>query len=441
MKHILIVGAGPSAYVSALTCLELNLKVSILNPKMEEWKSFDESKLLKKLIVKKRNERLLFKVPKNLTEINSEKIDVFENFSLGGLSELWGGVFLPPLSSTEFFVDHTTEELDSAIDFIQNQILIHGQHSKVYQTYRTRSLHDQKIKSSPSIAKSKNNQGKNWSAREGFSQIESNEIHYIDGYLRSVTQKGKNQVEIGFKNELGEENYLEFDKVFLATGVFGTARILFDNISDINEIKVSDSKVSYGLGVFLASKVESKMKKQMSPYVIQAYGAANGEARKFVQVYEISEELIDSIKYRFLRACVIQVNKIFINRLRLAMVFSASDVSDGIVIKRGGNKLIASRNKTKKPKQIIDIDFVKLFIGNQILPFPLKMSFKPGAGVHNGAFRIAMGQDNENKQCNQIQHWSDIHILGSASMTRIPAGPIMFSAMVNSRLITMNVLK
>jgi hypothetical protein len=441
MKHILIVGAGPSAYVSTLTCLELNFKVSVLNPQMEQWTSYKESNLLKKLILKKRNESTLFKTPVDITDIESKKVDVFENFYSGGLSELWGGVFLPPLSGKEFLVEHTIDELDQAINFIQNQIFIDGQDSQVYQAYRTRGLQNKKVNSSPSIAKSRINKNKNWSAREGFSTINSKNVNYIDGFLQSVQQKSDNKVEVCYRNDYGHEYLLEFDKVFLATGVFGTARILFDNISDINEIKVSDSKVSYGLGVFLGLKVESKMKKQMSPYAIQAYGAANGEARRFAQVYEISEELIDSIKYRFLRACVIQVNKILINRLRLVMIFSASDVSDGIVIKRGDNKLIASKNKSKKPKQIIDIDFIKPFIGNQILPFPLKMSFKPGAGVHNGAFRIAMGQDNESKQCNEIQHWSDIHILGSASMTRIPAGPIMFSAMVNSRLITMNVLK
>lgn len=441
MKHILIVGAGPSAFICALTCIELNLKVSILNPNIEEWKSFNESKLLKKLILKKRNETPLFKEPKNLTEIHSEKVNVFENFTYGGLSELWGGVFLPPLSSTEFFVDHTTEELDLAIDFIQDQIFIDGRESKVYQTYRSRSLHNQEIKSRPPIAKSRDNQGKNWSAREGFSKINPSDVNYLDGFLQSVTQKGKNQVEVCFKNELGEENYLEFDKVFLATGVFGTARILFENSKEIDAIEVSDSKVSYNIGLFFGLKSKSKVKKEMSPYAIQVFGESNGEARRFVQAYEISEELINSIKYKFLRAFVIQVNRLFRNRLRLVMMFSTSDASDGIVIKRHGSKLIATKNKSKKIRQGFYTDFAKIFIRNQIFPFPLKVSFRPGAGVHNGAFRVSTNQKNDKKHCDEIQNWSDIHVLGSASMTRIPAGPIMFNAMVNSRLITMNQLK
>jgi hypothetical protein len=52
-----------------------------------------------------------------------------------------------------------------------------------------------------------------------------------------------------------------------------------------------------------------------------------------------------------------------------------------------------------------------------------------------------MGEKNERILCNELKKWPDIHILGSSSMSRIPAGPIMFSAMVNSRLITQNQFK
>jgi hypothetical protein len=441
MKHILIVGAGPSAYVSTLTCLELDLEVSVLNPQIEQWTSYKESNLLKKLILKRRNNTSLFKTPTNLRSIESNEVDIFENFHFGGLSELWGGVFLPPLSSKEFLVEHTKAELDKAIDFIQDQIVIDGQKSEVYQSYRIRNLHNKKIKSKPPIAKSTINGEKNWSAKESFSKINSKKLNYIDGYLESVKQKDKDKVEVCYRNSSGDKHCGEFDKVFLATGVFGTARILLENIMEINEIEVSDSKVSYGIGLFFGRKAESKKRKLMSPYLIEAHGEANGEARKFAQVYEISEELINSIKYRFLRLCVMQANKVFMNRIRLVMIFSSSDVSDSIVIKKYQNKLIASRIKKKNVRQKFDIDFSKIFLGNKILPFPLKMNLKPGAGVHNGAFCISIGQKNEKIQCNQLQNLSDIHILGSASMAKIPAGPIMFSAMVNSRLITMNQFK
>jgi hypothetical protein len=441
MKHILIVGAGPSAYVSALTCLDLNLKVSILNPQIEQWNSFNESRLLRKLILKKRDKTLLFRTPRNMTKIESKKIDIFENFHSGGLSELWGGVFLPPLSNEYFLVENTKIEIEKAIEFIQDRIHIDGQDSEVYQTYRKRKLHNQKIKGKPPIAKSVNDMEKNWSARESFNQINSKNINFIDGYLESVKQNAKNKVEICYRNSSGDKNFLKVDKVFLATGVFGTARILFDNMTDINEIEISDSKVTYGVGLYFGLKIKSKIKKQMSPYLIQVDGEASGEARKFTQVYEMSEELIDSIRYNFLRLFVMQINKIFRNRFRLVMMFSPSDASDSIVVKRGHNKLIGYRNKRKKVRHKFRTDFAKTFLDNQILPFPLKMNFKPGAGVHSGAFYISMGEKNERFLCNEIKKWSDIHIIGSSSMSRIPAGPIMFSAMVNSRLITQNQFK
>jgi hypothetical protein len=441
MKHILIVGAGPSAYISALTCLEQNLKVSILNPQIEQWNSFDESRLLQKLILKKRDKRLLFRVPRNMTKIESKEIEIFENFNSGGLSELWGGVFLPPLSDEYFLVENTKKEIEKAIKFIQDSIHIDGEDSEVYQTYQKRELHNKKIKSKPPIAKSVKDMEKNWSARESLNQINSKNIDFIDGYLESVKQNAKNKVEICYRNRSGDKNSFKVDKVFLATGVFGTARILFDNMPDINEIEISDSNVSYGVGLYLGSKIKSKLEKQMSPYLIQVDGEASGEARKFTQIYELSEELIDSIRFGFLRLCVMQVNKIFRNRLRLVMIFSPSDASDSIVLKRGHNKLIGYRNKRKKVRDKFSPDFAKTFLSNQILPFPLKMNFKPGSGVHSGAFCISMGGKNERILCHELKKWPDIHILGSSSMSRIPAGPIMFSAMVNSRLITQNQFK
>jgi hypothetical protein len=191
-------------------CLEQNLKVSILNPQIEQWNSFDESRLLQKLILKKRDKRLLFRIPRNMTKIESKEIEIFENFNSGGLSELWGGVFLPPLSDEYFLVENTKKEIEKAIKFIQDSIHIDGEDSEVYQTYQKRELHNKKIKSKPPIAKSVNDMEKNWSARESLNQINSKNIDFIDGYLESVKQNAKNKVEICYRNRSGDKNSFKF---------------------------------------------------------------------------------------------------------------------------------------------------------------------------------------------------------------------------------------
>jgi hypothetical protein len=60
--------------------------------------------------------------------------------------------------------------------------------------------------------------------------------------------------------------------------------------------------------------------------------------------------------------------------------------------------------------------------------------------VHSGAFNIIEADGLKGLISKDICDWSGVHILGSASLKNISAGPIMFSAMVNTRIIVKNVI-
>jgi hypothetical protein len=82
------------------------------------------------------------------------------------------------------------------------------------------------------------------------------------------------------------------------------------------------------------------------------------------------------------------------------------------------------------------LDYTKIFLKNNLVFLTPEISFKPGSGVHNGAFTIKMRDENVTKTFEEIKNLPNVHVLGSATMKNIPAGPILFAAMVNSRLIT-----
>ena len=438
MKNILIVGAGPSAYISALTCLEFNLNVSILNPNLDQWKIYDESDLNKKIILKKRGMKELFRVPRGIKKIVGNKVEIFENFQFGGLSEIWGGVFLPPIKCDQFASEFNEKDLKDAIDFVEEKILIEGSDSEIFKIYKERKFKNQTIKSNPPIAKSSYSSQQNWSAKDSFKGDVFKGVNFIDGYLTSIKDDNKSFVGITYVTESGEEKFGRFDKVFLGTGVFGTARILLENMENIETILIEDSKTTFGIGFSLKLRSQSEIKKQMSPFLVQAEMDVTGDIRRFTQFYEISEELLQSVKFKYLRMFLMTINRIARNRFRLIMIFYPSHKSNKILIHHLNDKLVANRLKAQGKFESSFFDFTKIFIKNKIISLTPEISFKPGSGVHNGAFTVKMRNE---KTYTEIKNISNIHILGSATMKSISAGPIMFSAMVNSRLVTKAVLE
>jgi hypothetical protein len=437
MKNILIVGAGPSAYISALTCLEVGASVSILNPSLDEWETFDESALTKKIILKKRNDRKLFRVPREIKRITGNKVEIFENFQYGGLSELWGGVFLPPTKSDQLSSEFNETDFESAIEFVEKKIIVKGNDSKIYKTYRERVFEKQTIKSKPPIAKSLSSSDKNWSAKEAFKGDEFKRVNFIDGYLISIKHNETKKIQVSYVRENGEVESLIFDKVFLGTGVFGTARILMDNIKNIEAILIEDSKTTFGVGFSLKLQNELETKKLMSPFSVQAEMDLDGEITRFIQFYEISEELLQSVKFKYLRIFLRLINRVLRNRIRIIMVFYPSHKSSKILISHSGDKvLIANKLKVKGKFGSTLLDYTKIFLKNNLVFLTPEISFKPGSGVHNGAFTIKMRDENVTKTFEEIKNLPNVHVLGSATMKNIPAGPILFAAMVNSRLIT-----
>jgi hypothetical protein len=437
MRNILIVGAGPSSYISALTCLEMGMNVSILNPNLDQWKVFSESHLLRKLILKKRSDRKLFRTPINLSQIESKDVEIFENFQYGGLSEIWGGVFLPPTKCGQMSSAFNQNDFENAIKFVEKKITINGNDSEIYQAYRERKFKRQTIKSKPPIAKSVHDGDKNWSAKEAFKGAEFKNINFIDGYLTSIKLYEKNKVQVLYAKENRELESLIFDKVFLGTGVFGTARILMENIENIESILIEDSKTTFGVGFSLRLRNDSKVKKQMSPFSVQADIDSDGEIVRFIQLYEMSEELLRSIKFKFPRIFLRFVNRALGNRLRVIMVFYPSNKSSKISICHSSDKLlVAAKVKVNGKSGRSLSDYAKIFLENNLVFLTPEISFKPGSGVHNGAFTIKMRDENVTKAFEGIKDLPNVHVLGSATMKNISAGPILFGAMVNSRLIT-----
>ena len=440
MKSVLIVGAGPSAYVTALTCLELNLKLTIVNPDINNWDNTQKSNLNQKSILKRRYaNRTLYSLPAKISNVVASKVDIFENFTFGGLSEIWGGVFFPPSMSEIDFDLSTKAKFNNALDFIEKQLKA-DTNNEVYKSFRNPIFPSKMIEGKPVIAYSNLDSIQNWSAADMFKNGEFHNVEFIDGYVQAINQVSKENVEIEIIDKNSEKISLEFNKVFLAAGVFGTARILLDNAPGIKTLEISDSAVSFGLGIDLSKKTVNSIDKVMRPERVLVDFEDKGKVRYFVQIYRISIEMIESLKYRHFHKILIYIFNSIGVRLRLVMIFQPAIHSKCIVMNKQVNKITAKSAEPKELKNLQIFSKLKIFMNTKLVPLSYFMTGKPGAGVHSGAYVPINKPKHDGVIPTDWATWPDVHVVGAASLPSVPTGPIMLAGMANSRLIALNVL-
>jgi hypothetical protein len=439
MKSVLIVGAGPSAYITALTCIELNLKITIVNPDINNWDNTQNSNLNQKSILKRRyTNRTLYSLPAKISKVIASRVDIFENFTFGGLSEIWGGVFFPPAMSEIDFDLHTTAKFNNALDFIEKRLKI-DTNNEVYKSIRNPFFPPKMIEGKPIIAYSNLDSIQNWSAADMFKNEEFHNVEFIDGYVQAIKQTSNENVETEIINKNNEKIYLGFNKVFLAAGVFGTARILLENAPGIKTLEIRDSAVSFGLGIDFSKKAVNSIDKVMRPDRVLVYFEDKGKARYFVQIYRISIEMIESLKYRRFHKILIYIFNSIGIRLRLVMIFQSAIQSKSIVMKKQINKITANSAEPKELKKFQVFSKLKIFMNTKLLPLSYFMTGKPGAGVHSGAYIPVNKPKHDGVIPADWATWPDVHVVGAASLPSVPTGPIMLAGMANSRVIALNV--
>lgn len=439
MKSVLIVGAGPSAYVTAITCLELNLKITIVNPEIDNWNNTQKSNLNHKLILKRRyTSRALYSLPAKISKIVSSRVDIFENFTFGGLSEIWGGVFFPPTMPEIGFDAQTIAKFNKALDFIEERLNIET-NNEIYKNFRNPTFPHKMIEGKPVIAYSNLDSNQNWSAADLFKSKDFNNVEFINGYVQSIMQNSHESVEIVIVNKEGEKLYSSFNKVFLAAGVFGTARILLENAPGIKTLEIMDSAVSFGLGIDFTKKTLNSIDKLMTPHKILVDFEDTGKSRYFAQIYRISIEMIESIKFRRFHKTLFYIFNSIGIRLRLIMIFQPAINSKSILMEKQFDTLTAMSAKPKKHNKIQLFSKLKIYRRANLFPLSYFITGKPGAGVHSGAY-IPINKSNHNGVIPaDWANWPDVHVVGPASLPSVPTGPIMLAGMANSRVIALNV--
>jgi hypothetical protein len=440
-KNILIIGSGPSAYITALTCLEHNVNITMVSPIIDKWKNTRDSNLVRKLILKRRfAENNYYRIPNILSEFQTKKIDVFENFNLGGLSNIWGGVFLPPNMAEFELGSKLQKEFLEAIKYVEGVIPIKNRESIIYKTLFEGQRNAISIEESTILANAESDQEVNWSASVFKNDSLFKTIRFVDSFVESIEPLPNKLVKVKFIND-NKENVLEiFDKVFIGAGVFGTARILLNSLGNKISFKVLDSAVTTCFALKFNSKSNKGLESRMSPDSLYLNKSNNGKVQSYAQTYKISTELIESFKYKPMHKLIIKIFEVVNLNLRLVMFFHPTDASQKIILSKKDNGLIA--RSQGKNRYFASVRRTLLFcFERRYLPVTPLIKMRPGAGVHSGAFIKFDDRNHKGTIDLKVADWPNVHVIGSATSPIIPTGPIMLTLMANSRVITLNSLK
>jgi hypothetical protein len=440
-KNILIIGSGPSAYITALTCLEHNVNITIASPIIDKWENSRNSNLMKKLILKRRfAERNYYKIPNAISEFQAKKIDVFENFNIGGLSNIWGGVFLPPNMAEFRFDSKLKKDFMDAIEYVERIIPIKNRESVIYKTLFNGERSTISIEESVTLANTEPDKEVNWSASVLEADTRLKEVRFIDSFVDKIESLADQLVKVKFIDDNKKETFEIFEKVYIGAGVFGTARILLNSLENRLSFKVSDSAVTTCFALKLNRESNKKLKSRMTPESLYLNKSNDGKVQSYAQIYKFSTELIESFKYKPMHKLMIRTFKVLKLNLRLIMFFHPVDSSQKIILSKKDNTLLAkSWGKHKYFAGLIKaLDFC---FKRGYLPLTPLIKIRPGAGVHSGAFIKFDSINHQGKIDLNIAEWPNVHVVGSATLPIIPTGPIMLSLMANSRVIALNSLK
>ena len=440
-KKILVIGAGPSAYVTALTCLEYKCSVAVANPNLNQWKDISNSTLLEKIILKKRfafNDN--YKVPSEIIKFHSKKIDLYENFNAGGLSNLWGGVFLPPnMAEFEFGTKLKNEFLD-AISYIEGIVPLQNREGAIYQTLLMGERRSISIEEAATIAIDTIDEEIHWSGSILENKPEFEKVRFIDAFVESLAQMPNGQVQVKFISDSKNYHFESFDKVFIGAGVFGTARILLNSLASHTSFVVLDSGVTTCLALKFNSKSSKKLDLRMVPDTLYINKSDDGKTKGYAQTYKMSTELIESFKYKKMHKLIAKIIAVLNLNLRLVMFFHQTDESPKIILFKKNQDLIAKSLREKYHfKNILKIAL--FFLKTRYVPVSPLIKLRPGAGVHSGGFIKVNALDHKGTIDSDLANWHNVHVVGSATSPIIPTGPIMLTLMANSRVIALNSLK
>jgi hypothetical protein len=423
--HIAVIGAGPTALITVLELQKLGFNVTIIAPPQKNYKRNYQISNLTKIVKKDRISKnfIYSKFSKNL-EVKQSKTNFLETPAIGGLSNIWGGICFPQSKKEDKLTYITSREKKQITSYLVKFLNITNTNSQLWKFLEHSHSSKRIIKDSPSVAVL---EGNVWNAAPLFKKINKSKI--IFGEAINISPYNKQLKITILKSD--KLHYKVFDRVFVACGPIGDAKLILNSIPDNSQLEIKDSSTEYHL-LFRFSK-SKKLATLMIPSECVVFLGDQNYIKAYAQIYPISEQLAESIIFwrsNFItnHFCKI-INKFFV----AAIVFYPEIVSKSFIVKKtikGFETYTKKENHRIKQKRKLEKLRQKSFRELGYQPTYFKIKNKPGSGIHSGAF-LFNGKFDYGRCPGAGAEFKNVHFLGASTLPSIPAGPITFVALIN----------
>jgi hypothetical protein len=287
-----------------------------------------------------------------------------------------------------------------------------------------------------------------WDSGKYIAALPEEKYVYVKSYLDHLSLK-MNGISLHLIDQAGQESKLvDFDKVFLGTGVIETFRILAKSNLVSPSTSLADSAISYTLffSPFSKNFVNSNSY-ALTQLAMRLEHKLDGRPCH-LQLYEIGDEVIGEILRikPFLRTLPVRLLKIVLRKFIIGIFYLPSELSPSIDLDFNPNTGISTTVKNSKTaysnqklntRKVLKFN-LKKFLKLGLVPIPFTIILKlAGSGVHTGA-SYAIGR--ETNSLGQLNQDVNIHIIDASVLPDIPAGPITYSVMANAARIVREAL-
>jgi hypothetical protein len=400
----------------------------------------DESWGKEKILLKDRYRKpwVYFKRTSSSISCDNE-VEITETTAYGGLSHVWGGVsFLPP-NVQKYLPFMSMDEISSILLELTKLLNFSHTNSEVWDLHAQHNFQSTSISTQhvPQLVDEFSNV---WNAALAWERLDGTLINFIEGHVTSFEQSKIGQISLKVESTDGTIQVHECEKLFVAAGPFGNAKLILKSQDHLNELHLRDSNVYYQLFLDLSFKQKYTIKMNPSRIFLMR-NEAKSYKELYIQFYSVSEQLIESIKFKNWHQPLKMIGRISASFICIGLIFRPCEKSKGIILQSSKVGLFRARVFPAEMKSpCIGLPWSKL-IRTGLVPTPFLLRAKVGAGVHSGAYmsidphRAKLGLCNE-----QVSGWNNIHFLGSSNLARIPAGPITLLGLCQSLFVTRNVI-
>ena len=432
-----VVGNGPNAYLATSILLHNGKEVLLIDSDKDYSKG---SNLLSKLVLKDRTiKKSLYAQGIPINHAEKSRIHPVETKKAGGLTNFWGGMFFPPYIPY-YFQKHQLQQVhfDEILDlFLTETSSFKNETQNWNSTYIGVQDKDisKLIELEPQILTSQADEI--WNVSRLFEKLDHSRLHRLDGTCtRIIAQSDSVEMETRLNNKISR---VRAKQVLLACGPIGNAKLLANSMQNDTVIELQDSSVSYCITVATSKSafMPNQMRAEKCGFLLE-----EGRLQAYYQYYRFSEDLIQALRFKFVRRSIAIINSVLGNRLGLLMIFQNDENSRRIVIRKReeGIELKSGPRRAFWRRLRILLKLMKNITSRGLFFPTIFFSGKPGDGAHSAGPDIEELRKLNNKEQLVQEIGVRVHLLGMSATNRVFAGPVTQLSLALTKMKVENLL-